>query len=98
MVNEWEMASVVRDTVGALGAIVSAAESFANDKFGGSFLGGGAWNDACGKKLASLTVSVVADGVAQYVNVYECNSVLEKIADDIGALIPIIEAARKELS
>lgn len=98
MVNEWEMASVVRDTAGALGGIVSDAESFANDKFGVGFFGGGAWSDACGKRLGALTVSAVADAVSQYINIYDCNSVLEKIADDICELIPIIEAAKKELS
>lgn len=98
MVNQWEIASVVREASGAIGGIVSCAERFANEKFGGSMFGGGAWSDACGKRIGALTVSTVADAVSQYINIYQCNSDLEAIANDVGALIPIIEAAKKELS
>lgn len=97
--TENELGNTINDVMNALGQIVSETKKFANENIfnDGIFCFGDSWNDACSRKIGEILISAVRGALGRNLNMYDCEENLKKITDDLSPLIPIIEAASKEL-
>ena len=96
--NKYELEHILGDARDALNGIVGGAERFAQENFGVEIFSlGGRWSDACGERISVALVDSVERAVRDNLNLYECESVLQNMADDISPLLAVIEQAKQEL-
>lgn len=97
--TENELTTVVNDAEKAIEDIVTCAEKFVEEEIwrNGFFGLGSGWNDACGKRIGDKVISSVKDAVDSNLNIYDCQSMLDKISEEVAPLLSAIEEAKREL-
>lgn len=88
----------INDAKQGLNQIISEAENFVQENVsGGGIFGFSGWNDACGQKIGRAVISSVESAVKAHLDLYDCQSKLDSISDNLQDIISVIEAVKEEL-